>query len=221
MQKERDKNRRAKPPRTERMESAITEHSSTIDEENVERGDGGLPSDTIVEQNDPFDRLSGNETDGSANDDSDMSRGGSTRSRPVKRHDHETEGRDAARTNSNGERENRPKRSGSPGSATLEEEERAEEEEEADRSRRHERDYDARLEKGRNEVERDSENSINEAQGDEAVNQVDDDRDDQSQASDSTEASGASSNSAQVGGQLNQRPEDWQEDMNSDGGPPI
>ncbi|GAA5947353.1 hypothetical protein JCM3765_001637 [Sporobolomyces pararoseus] len=223
LQREREKNRKLKsPPRAERMESAITEHSSTVEEEgeytNRERGDGGLPSDTIVEQNDPFDRVSrgGGASDGSEKTRSDMSRGGSTRSRPVKRQDHgRTEEEDQNR-NQDEIRETPLERKVSPGSSTLAEE--AEEEEEA--NRQHEREYDDRMEKGRDEIERDSQRSRDrDSYADYLAQHRDEDHDDQSEDSQSTSA--ASSNSAQVGGQLNQKPEDWREEFNDDGGPPI
>ncbi|GAA5987685.1 hypothetical protein JCM5350_008067 [Sporobolomyces pararoseus] len=228
LQREREKNRKMKsPPRVDRMESAITEHSSTVAEEDEdqarERGDGGLPSDTIVEQNDPFNRFNrggGNVSDGSANTNSDMSRGGSTRSRPVKRRDHgSTEEEEARKQNRDEIRETPLERKVSPGSSTLAEE--AEEEREAE-SRRHERDYDDRVEKGRGEIERDSQRSSlddRDSYADYLAQHRDEDHDDRSEASQST--STASSNSAQVGGQLNQKPEDWREELNDDGGPPI
>ncbi|GAA5904004.1 uncharacterized protein JCM6883_002052 [Sporobolomyces salmoneus] len=215
LQKEREKNRRMKPQAERIQSSAITEHSSTVRGQEAERGDGGLPSDTIVEQDDPFDRYeNGEEADASGNEYTDMSRGGSVRDRPVRRQDHH-----GKNENREGEEEEEQKRDGnenldrrvSPGSSTLAEQE----EEEAERGRQHDREYDERLSKGRREVEQDSRRS-QESDFDPGYLDAGDDDEGQSQRSGST-----SSNSAQVGGQLNQRTEDWQEDMNEDGGPPI
>ncbi|GAA6006496.1 hypothetical protein JCM11491_004984 [Sporobolomyces phaffii] len=231
--KERDKNRRIKP---ERMESVITEHSSSVGDRVGDRGDGGLPSDTIVERADPFERFSasGEESDESRNGKttpsraskkSDMSRGGSTESHPVIRQDHEDSRREAEA----GDGEANLDRKISPGSSTLAE--AKEEEAELERNRQHDREYDSKVVRGRGQVEEDSRRSV-EAQAskrlevdhdnDDEDDQMDDEEDDRSHSgSQATGHSSAGSNAAQVGGQLNQNKEDWQDDMNNQDGPPI
>lgn len=222
MIKEREKRRKVKPT-PQRTESAITEHSSTVASEagrGQERGDGGLPSDTIVEQADPFDRIanaSGEETDESRNGASDMSKGGSTKGRPVKRQDHtETSSPSTNRQDRETAEEekstHRLERKVSPGSSTL-----AEREEE--RVRQHDQDYDDKMAKGRNEIENDSRRASEDNMDDDDFDYTREDEDQQSAAGESTSSSGSSS--AQIGGPMNQNKEDWQEDMNADGGPPI
>jgi len=204
--------RRVKGP--ERMDSAITEHSSTVGGE----GDGGLPSDTIVEQDDPFDRYnneewraSGEETDESANaqsENSGMSRGGSTVGHPVKRQDHEDGTTEIESTHSREEPETASQlaRRKSPGESTLAEQDQ----------RKHDEEYDEKVDRGRDQVEQDSKKG---GKTPRSGRNGGEDFDEDSWSIGSRD-SGTDSDSPQVGGQLNQNKEDWHDDMNPDG-PPV
>ena len=210
--KRQEKRSRRKGP--ERMDSAITEHSSTVGGE----GDGGLPSDTIVEQEDPFDRYngeeargSGEETDESANaqsDNSGMSRGGSTVGHPVKRQDHEDSANEIESNAVAEESETASElaRRRSPGESTLAEQEQ----------KKHDDEYDEKVDRGRDQVEQDSKKGGKTPRSGRNGGE-DFDEDSWSVGSGDT---GADSDTPQVGGQLNQNKEDWQDDMTPDG-PPV
>ncbi|GAA5931669.1 uncharacterized protein JCM15063_001532 [Sporobolomyces koalae] len=176
---------------------------------------GDEDPETIVERADPFEQYgSGDDTDHSDNtqtsDRSRMSKGGSTANHPVKRQDQEEVNRrnemprDASEQDPIEEKAEQLNRPISPDTSAS-----------AQREREREADYTDKFEKGRGEVEDDS---VEQHRKD---REEEDAYDARSRTSGRSSGSGAGDDTPQVGGQLNQNGDEWQDDMAAQEGPPI
>ncbi|GAA6062008.1 hypothetical protein JCM10212_006083 [Sporobolomyces blumeae] len=215
---------KAREQERKELEKQRRKGESTTIEETSSRTDGdAVPSEVIVEHDDPFDRYRGGGGGSDAEDterggkagsqNSQMSRGGSTASHPVLRQDHEShttqdaEGdgaEDDASLREQPSRESQLDRKVSPGSSTLAEQDRS---------------------KGAGNIAGPSssrEEHEKEGRGGYGTRDDDDDDDDDDEAWSHGSGESDTSQQPQVGGQLNQNKEDWQDDFDAaPDGPPV